>query len=244
MRACAGRRALLCVAATAGVFTSAAPGNAVSFNVGSASGTAGTEVQFAVTLSTTNMQVAGTSNDIAFDPATPAVSCTVSPAFAGLSGAILLPDNCTPGVDCLGARVLIIQFPPIPITDGAILYTCDVKISAGTAGGSYPLTCLAPSASDPDGKELPAQCVDGQLQVLPAPTATVTPTPTITSTTTPTGTTTPTRTATGTPLPGGGGGGGGCEVAPLPHSLAYVLLLPAAALLWRRRRVRLPTRGG
>ncbi|HVO24635.1 MAG TPA: hypothetical protein VMW56_13505 [Candidatus Margulisiibacteriota bacterium] len=169
-----------------------------------------------MTLSTMNMQVAGTSNDLAFDPATPVVSCTVNPAFAGLSGAVLLPDNCTPGVDCQGARVLIIQFPPIPITDGTTLYICDVKISAAAAAGDYALTCSAPSASDPNGKALPAQCVDGQLQVLP--TSTPTPTP--------------------TPLPGGGGGGGSCEVAPMQQNRAYVLLFPAAALLWRRRRAR------
>src|SRR5512143_573662 len=106
MRICRGERALVCMAAAGGLLLSAAGGYAVSFNVGSASGTAGSRVQFPVTLSTTNMQVAGTSNDIAFDPATPVVECTVSPAFAGLSAAVLLPENCTPGVDCQGARVL------------------------------------------------------------------------------------------------------------------------------------------
>ena len=161
------RRALVCVAAAGALLLSAARGYAVSFNVGSASGTAGTQVQFAVTLSTTNMEVAGTANDIMFDPATPVVDCTVSPAFAGLSGAILLPDNCTPGVDCQGARVLIIQFPPIPIADGAILYTCNVQISADAAAGNYPLTCLEPAAAAPGGKALPAQCVDGQVTVSP-----------------------------------------------------------------------------
>jgi hypothetical protein len=223
MRVCRGRRALVRVVVAGGLLISATRGYAVSFNVGSASGTAGSQVQFAVTLSTMNMQVAGTSNEVAFDPATPVVSCTVSPAFAGLSGAVLLPDNCTPGVDCQGARVLIIQFPPIPIANGATLYTCVVQISAGAAAGSYPLRCLAPSASDPDGQSLPAQCVDGQLQVLPTPTATATP----------------------TPLPGGGGGGGGCEVAPARHNLAYVLLVPAAVLLLRRWRAhgRSATRG-
>ena len=216
MRTCRARGTLLCVAATGGLLLSAAPGNAVSFNVGSASGTAGTQVQFAVTLSTMNMQVAGTLNEVAVDPATPLVSCTVSPAFAGLSGAILLPDNCTPGVDCQTGRVLIVQFPLIPIANGATLYTCDVKISAGAAVGSYPLTCLDPSATDLQGKPVPAQCVDGQLQVLP--TATATPTP--------------------TPLPEGGDGGGSCALAPIARSQAYVALLPALALLFRRCRAR------
>lgn len=231
MRRCRGRLTLLQAACAAGLLASAAPGNAVSFNVGSASGTAGSQVQVAVTLSTMNMQVAGTSNDLAFDPATPVVSCIVNPAFAGLSGAVLLPETCTAGVDCQGARVLIIQFPPVPIANGATLYICTVQISAGAAVGNYPLTCSVPSASDPNGNELPAQCVDGQLQVLPAST------PTITGTATPTGTSTPTPTATPTPQPGGGGGGGSCEVAPSQEPRAYVLLFPAAALLWRRRRV-------
>jgi hypothetical protein len=221
MRRCHGRLALLYLACAAGLLTSAAPGNAVSFNVGSASGAAGTQVQFAVTLSTMNMQVVGTKNDIAFDPATPVVSCTVSPAFP-LSGAILLPDNCTPGVDCQGARVLIVQFPPTPIPDGATLYICTVQISAAAAAGNYPLACLAPEASDPNRNDLPVQCVDGQLQVLP--------------------TSTPTRTPT--PLPAGGGGGGSCEVAPTQENRAYVLLFPVAALLLRCRRAKVcaPTR--
>jgi hypothetical protein len=142
-----------------------------------------------------------------------------------LSAAVLLPENCTPGVDCQGARVLIVQFPPIPIADGATLYACDVSISAGTAVGNYPLTCLVPSASDPDGKPLPAQCVDGQLQVLPTSTRTVTPT----------------VTPTGTPVPGGGGGG--CEIASMQHNHAGLLWFAAAALLRRRRHAPQPTAG-
>ncbi len=146
---------------------SAARGYAVSINIGSTGGAAGTQVQFAVTLSTANMEVAGISNDIGVEAVTPIVNCTVSPAFAGLSAAILLPDECTPGVDCRMARIFIIQFPPIPITDGAILYTCDVKISDGAAAGDYPIACLTGGASDPHGKPLPVQCVDGQVTVGP-----------------------------------------------------------------------------
>jgi hypothetical protein len=156
----------VCVAA-AGLLSSAARGYAVSINVGSAGGAAGTPVQIAVTLSTTNMAVAGTANDIVFDPLTPIVNCTVNPAFAGFSAAVLLPDNCTPGVDCQMARILIIRFPPIPIADGATLYTCDVDISAGAPAGSYTLACLRPGASDPDGMALPVQCLDAQVTVGP-----------------------------------------------------------------------------
>jgi hypothetical protein len=160
------RRSLLaCAAVVGGLFVSAVCADAVSINVGSASGAAGTQVQIPVTLSTAGMAVAGTSNTITADPATPFVACTVNPAFAGFSAAILLPQGCTPGVDCLQARGLIIRFPPLPIPDGATLYTCDVSIAADAPPQSYPIKCLAPSASDPNGKALPAQCVDGRAQV-------------------------------------------------------------------------------
>jgi len=222
MRISLRRATLVCIAAAGGPLIAAVCADAVSINVGSVSGAAGTRVKFPVTVSTMGMQVAGTSNNITFDPATPVAGCTISAPFAGFSAATLLPNGCVPAVDCQGARIFIIQFPPIGISNGATLYTCDVQIAADAIVKSYPLTCSSPGASDPNGKALPAQCVDGQVQVV------ATPTPT------PTGPT-PTRTPTGTPVPGGGGGGGSCEVAPTHQSHACLLLFPAALLLLRRR---------
>jgi hypothetical protein len=155
------------VAVIAGLIGSPAGGYAASITIGSASGTAGSQVQFTVTLNTMGQQVAGVANDILFDPAAPIVECSISPQFAGFSATTLLPGGCTPGVDCRRSRVLIIQFPPLPIEDGAVLYTCTVEIAAGAPGTSYPLTCSAPAVSDPRGHALPVECTDGEVQVVP-----------------------------------------------------------------------------
>ena len=152
------------MAVIGGLLVSAACAQAVMINVGSASGGAGSRVEIPVTLNTMGEQVAGVANDIPFDPAAPIVECTISPEFAGFSAAILLPDGCTPGVDCRRSRVLIIQFPPLPIEDGAVLYTCTVEIAADALVKTYPLTCSAANVSDPNGKPLPVQCVDGRVQ--------------------------------------------------------------------------------
>ncbi|HVO24633.1 MAG TPA: hypothetical protein VMW56_13495 [Candidatus Margulisiibacteriota bacterium] len=164
MRVRWGRTTLACVAAIGGLLARPEGVHAVSINIGSASGTAGGQVQVPVTLSTTGEEVAGVANDIVFDPAAAIVECIINPAFAGLSGAVLLPDGCTPGVDCRRSRVLIIQFPPLPIDDGSVLYICTIAIAADAPMKSYPLTCSAPSVSDPNGKPLPVQCADGQVQ--------------------------------------------------------------------------------
>jgi hypothetical protein len=155
---------LVCMAAIAGLLASPVWAYAVSINVGSVSGTAGDQVQFVVTLNTTGEEVAGVANDIFFDPAAAIVECTINPVFAGFSAAVLLPDGCTPGVDCQRTRVLIIQFPPLPINDGAVLYACTVQIAPDAPMKSYPLACSAPAVSDPDGHALPVQCVDGRVQ--------------------------------------------------------------------------------
>jgi hypothetical protein len=164
MRVRWGRTTLVYVAAIAGLLGCPKQVCAASINISSVSGTPGSEVQFAVTLNAMGEQVAGVANDILFDPAAQIVECTISPQFAGLSGTVLLPDGCTPGVDCRRSRVLIIQFPPLPIEDGAVLYTCTVAIAADAPMMSYPLTCSLPALSDPNGKELPVQCANGRVQ--------------------------------------------------------------------------------
>lgn len=149
---------------------------AVSIDVGSASGSAGSTVSVQVTLNAMGAQVGGVINVITFDPVVPIVGCTVSPPFALISAVVLQPVGCTPSVDCQQAKAIITgpfqggSLQPIP--DGSVLYTCDVKISGGSVAQSLPLTCSDPSASTPDGTELPAQCSSGQVRV-------VNPTPTV-----------------------------------------------------------------
>lgn len=150
-----------------------------SIIVGSATGQPGSTVTFNVTLET-DAEVAGTQNDIAFDPKARIAAdggepdCTVNPAIdKGDSTFAFLPDGCTPGVDCTSVRVLILSFGNLtPIPDGSVLYSCEVEI-AGDATDSYPLTCSAPGAGDPDGVRLGADCTDGTITVAEPGTATI-----------------------------------------------------------------------
>jgi hypothetical protein len=165
MRIRTAPKAPLSLAAIVGVLVLAASAHAVvTIDVGSVAGTPGSTVTFGVTLHTTGEQVGGTLNRIAFDAATPIATYNISPVLAGLSDCSWLPQHCTRLVDCQQVSCLIA--PDIsPIPDGSILYTCDVKIAANAAAGSYPLVCSGWSASDPTGKPLQAQCSNGQIQV-------------------------------------------------------------------------------
>jgi hypothetical protein len=148
--------------------------------VGSATGQPGSTVSFDVTLETT-AQVAGTQNDIAFDPkarikantdGTP--SCTVNPAINknGTSFAFQ-PVGCTPGTDCTGIRALVLALNNVtPIPTNSTLYTCDVEIAAD-ATGTNPLTCSNPGAGDPDGNKVGVDCTDGTITVAVAAEATI-----------------------------------------------------------------------
>jgi hypothetical protein len=149
------------------LLASAACAHAASIDVGSASGAPGTTVTIDVTLNTMGQQVGGTTNDVAFDLATPITACRVNPEFAILSGVSFQPQGCTVGVDCAGLRAVIIEPNLLPIRNGSVLYSCDIKIAANAGAGSYPLACSSPSASSPGGGSVTAECSDGEVSVPP-----------------------------------------------------------------------------
>ncbi len=177
------------------------------------------------------------------------------------------PPGCTPGTSCTAIRAIILSFQNTdPIPNGARLYTCTVNIGATSTGG--PLTCSGASSSDKDGGAIDTSCQNGQVIVGggigtptatgtaggPTSTATVNRTPTVTPPTSTTGTATVTRTsgtpgtATVTRTPTIQGTtptsarileDDGCAVvSPIDATSGWMLLLPAAALLWLRRRTR------
>ncbi len=224
--------------------------------VGDASGDAGTNVTVSVSLET-GTDVAGTQNDIAFAAPLAVVAkangkpdCTANAEIdKGGTSFAFQPAGCTAGT-CTGIRALVLALDNVaPIPTGSVLYTCNVSIAA-EATGTAPLPCSNPGASDPNGGALLAECTSGTITIggeppvetpTNTPTATEPPTestPTATATQTsapPTASSTPTRTATQTG--GGGFDDDGCAVvAPTQASNGWLLLLPAAALLWLRRR--------
>jgi hypothetical protein len=156
-----------------GSHPSGPPGvNAVAVQLGVVAGTAGTQVSFDATLHTNGESVAGTQNDIAFDPQTPIgvnvsgrPACTANPAInKNATVFAFLPNSCTPGLDCTGVRALVSSFENFdPIPDGSILYTCIVDISLSAADGSHPLVASFTKASTPGGQPIPAFGIDGAV---------------------------------------------------------------------------------
>jgi hypothetical protein len=228
-------------------------------HVGSASGASGATVSVDVTLETPLLgtMVAGTQNDIAFEAAAPinAVNgqpdCTVNSAINKTATTFAFqPSGCggTSGTTCTGVRALVLSFSNTSaIPSGSVLYTCNITIGA-SASGSLPLTCSNAGASDPGGNALTTTCTNGAVMVgtggTPTSSPTATPSPTKGGVGTPTATVTGKATSTRTPIVGPTApffknDDDACAIVP-PASghFGWTLLLPAAVLLWLRRRSR------
>ncbi len=194
------------------------PGASITLSV--PTGGPGDRLTFDVTLQTRGSAIAGTQNDISFDSGTPIAAapngrpdCTANPAINKLATNFAFrPGGCTPGRDCTAIRVLVLSTDNVdPIDDGALLYTCAVRVGDATPPGSYALAVSGEIASDPNGNQVPFSGIDGAVVVnvaggTPFPTWTVSPTPSPkpprpTYTPFPTMTQIPTRGPTDTPRP-------------------------------------------
>lgn len=196
-----------------GLVVSAAASHAVSIDISSANAEPGATATVRVTLNATGEQVGATMNDITFSPSARLVSCTVDPSTGGqLSTVRFQPKGCTPGVDCERARALILRSDGRPIPDGALLYSCEVKVADNAAATTFPLNCAAASASSTAGKGLAVECASASVQV---------------------------SSSAGGAAGSSASSGGGCAVAAgrtsRPGAIAW-LALPAVVLIWRRRR--------
>ncbi len=211
-----------------------------------------------VKLVTGGNEVAGTQNDLVF-PAGVAVKtrsngrpdCAVNPDInKGGTSFAFRTAGCPEGSTCVRALVLATDNVD-PIPDGSVLYTCNVTVSGsgGTVGVSgvilsTPTGGRVDGATGRDG----VVCVAGAQPPTPTPTvgeASPTPTntvapPTATPTNTvapPTATPTrvpPTATATATPRVVEEDEGG-CHVVPRSGGLGWLLVLPVALVVLRRR---------
>ena len=137
---------------------------------GSTFGIPGQEVSFGVGLET-DEDVAGTENELAFDLGAPIVftSCQVNPDINKPQTAFAFrPNSCVPGANCSGVKALVISFSNLdPIPNGSTMYTCDVLLMPEATPGDYPINCFAPGAATPDGNAIDADCVNGQVTILP-----------------------------------------------------------------------------
>jgi MYXO-CTERM domain-containing protein len=222
--------------------------------VGDAQGEVNTEVMVDVTLEVPGVgtEVAGTENVIRFSGGPGAQirikalangrpDCAVNPAIDKTATAFAFqPAGCT-GEACVAMKAVVLSTANVdPIPPDSVLYTCTVEITSTASDGEMiPLTCEDPGASTPDGMSLPTDCVDGTITVGTPVVPTPTPTPGAGGTPTNTVPGGATATRTGGVIPPTPFCDDGCAIsAQAENQSGWWLLLPAAALLWLRRRSR------
>lgn len=215
---------------------------AVNIVIGSATGQIGEEVSIPVNLELPLLgtEVAGTENTITFsggigaaikikakEDGTP--DCEVNEAINKNLSDAFQPPECS-GEECTGYKGIIISLENTDPIPAGLLYTCIVQITDTAQNGmTYPLTCSNPGASTPDGEGLPTSCTDGSITVGGGPT----PTSTVGAGAT------PTNTSIVPPTFAPAEFDDGCAIAsPADNQVGWLVLLPAAALLWLRRRSR------
>jgi hypothetical protein len=150
---------------------------AVRVQVGDAQGVPGETVVIAVVLSAdAGESVAAVEHEIDFDPLyTPVViaangrpDCTVNAAIDKEATQFGFgPFGCetTPGA-CSFMRAVVVSLVNVdPIPSGSQLYTCRLHISSDAPVGAYPLLNTDLLYAPPDGRDLPALGVNGQITV-------------------------------------------------------------------------------
>jgi len=158
------KNAIILGVAALALIVGAMEARAVTLEVGSGSGAAGSTVAVQTTLRSMGSDVKGVINELTVGAATPVSSCVVNPIFQSTGTVSLLPESCQAGVDCLTARAVLARFSNDSIPDGTELYSCEFKITEG-ATGDYPITCSNPEASDPNGGALAVTCSNGTISV-------------------------------------------------------------------------------
>lgn len=164
----------------------------IRLEIGPANGLPGEQVSVIVTLRTEGRPVVATQSDLSFDANTPIAAlpngkpdCSMNPAIDKRGTTFVFePVGCVQDATCTVVRALVVAFDNVDlIPDGAVLYTCNVRIGAGVPPGAYPLTIVA-SGSDPFAGGLTAALTGGYVVVgtpqgaTPIPTHTLQPTPT------------------------------------------------------------------
>lgn len=139
-----------------------------------ASITPGRTATVTATLHTGGANIAGTQNDIGFDPRAVAIArkpngkpdCQPNSALGKEGTAFnFLPQKCGPGA-CNTVRALVLSLSSVDaIPDGSVLYTCTVEAAAGAAPGARALTLSRIGFSDPGGKALSGTGADATITV-------------------------------------------------------------------------------
>lgn len=126
------------------------------------------------TLQTGGANIAGTQNDISFDPRAVTIArkangrpdCRANAALGKEGTAFnFLPKNCAPGA-CDNMRALVLSLSNVgAIPDGSVLYTCTVEVPGDASAGAKALRLSRVGFSDPGGKVINGVGVDGSVTV-------------------------------------------------------------------------------
>jgi hypothetical protein len=179
------RWAALALALAAGIEPRAAAAE-VTIEVGSAAGRRGEIVVISVRLQTDGEPVAGTQNDIDYDPrwvsfaalADGTPDCSANSSLNKEASAFAFrPRGCDPlGGDCRAVRAIVLSFQNIDaIPAGSILYSCRVEILEQAPLGEQRLSNHLVLWAPPPGGDRAGNAADGFVTVLAGAAATHTP---------------------------------------------------------------------
>lgn len=118
-------------------------------------------------------RIAGTQNDIVFDPKMVTIerdssgrpACSANGALGKEGTAFSFqPAGCS-GASCTGVRALVLSLSNVsPIPAGSVLYTCTVRAADGAKGSSR-LRVTRVGFSDPAGAAVSGGGVDGRVTI-------------------------------------------------------------------------------
>jgi MYXO-CTERM domain-containing protein len=150
------------------VLIAASAAHGVVLSCGTTSASPGDVATVQIVLERTDQEpVAGTQNDLQFDPAifSPQISgCRLAPAITDKQ----LDTAVLPSGDAV--RAIVVGLNNVDVIAAGELYTCPFLVADDAALGDYQILNTKQIASAPDGSRLPVSGTDCVVSVVPTPT--------------------------------------------------------------------------
>ncbi len=154
-----------------------ATGGATALLLSTTQGRAGEVLAITATLKSGGASIAGTQNDIGYDPKQIAVvaksngkpDCAANPKLGKEGTAFsFLPQGCQAviGAGCTSVRALVLSLSNVDaIPNASALYTCKVRISPQASPGAHTLSLSRVGFSSPAGQAIAGSGVAGAITV-------------------------------------------------------------------------------
>jgi hypothetical protein len=152
----------------------AASGGKPQIVLSNAEGKPGQALTLTATLRTGGASIAGTQNDIGYDPKQVAVvptqrnkpDCAANRSLGKEGTAFSYqPSGCKNG-NCGGVRALVLSLSNVdPIPNGSTLYTCKMQIRPQATPGAQRLTISRVAFSDPKGNAIEGSGTNGNVRI-------------------------------------------------------------------------------